>query len=66
MALNVKRKEAPIESVTIARKDFTPAVVTRTDDGYIRVGAAKKGVDGLLFSDTAAKELAEAIQLFTK
>ncbi len=67
MGLKVKRYEQPIESATIARKGFAPVVVTRAEDSdLIRIGVDKEGVQAYLFSDAAAKELAEAIQLFTK
>lgn len=64
MGISVKRKEQPIESITIARKGFSSLVVTKTDSGKIRLAADKEGVQAYLLSDGAAKDLVAAFKEF--
>lgn len=60
--LTIKRKEQPIESVTISRKGFQDVVVDRATSGKLRVAVNKEGVQAFLFDNDSAANLAEAIE----
>lgn len=62
MTISIKRKEAPIESITITRGGgFKPVVLTFTKSGKASIKVAKEGQQGTLFSVSEAKDLVSGI-----